>query len=687
MVKFYGKSVAIFATSLLLMFTACQEKDLYEGGKGGEEEESNNPSLNDYSTIQNVKFNLNYDVPEGYVAKFDVYAENPFTEKDFELEEGNENSVTKRTVLRSDIQPISGGISISGKYNLDKSLPAYVSEVYVYSPSMFVPTLMKGTIQSGVVNFETVSMSGTASRSSAPTTRTLANKMPDYYLKYDGGVGKTELDDNNNLLIPGAVGPNHEPRIAYHEDFPAGVYNKINTAFPEKQRADDKYRSGTSLYMEKAGEVWISIIHTDGTWWNNTLSYFYHDGSTEEWNSRNGLDNIEIIAIPYAKLNTTDKNINLKSGDYVQLKYYDEETDEWVNEFPAGLTIGWSLRPQTYNTEHRYLTSMWQWPLSSINTLNTDNHRIDCVVFNAGTEEEPFICIGFEDNYKRDKEDPEEGDEDFNDVVFHVVTNPANAIGTEPPTIPPGKDIVTTVNRKGILAFEDNWPKKGDYDLNDVVVKYTSATQIFCKAGTDASFIYRTEDTFSLIHNGGVHPNKFGIKVNVDPVHIYNMTVDGEPYIPNKDSFDGTGFIIELCDNIQDIKSLERYKEDVPPYDYNIEIIFKEGEVSEAQWESVCAPYNPYITPKPNTEVHLPFYSPTDKADMTLFGTEHDKSDVDKKMYYVSGEDTKYPFAIHLSGAETFKLPKEEKNISTTYPDYDKWVQSNGTSYKDWYLK
>ena len=27
---------------------------------------------------------------------------------------------------------------------------------------------------------------------------------------------------------------------------------------------------------------------------------------------------------------------------------------------------------------------------------------------------------------------------------------------------------------KGILAFEDNWPSKGDYDLNDVIVKYSS---------------------------------------------------------------------------------------------------------------------------------------------------------------------------------------------------------------------
>jgi len=683
MVKFYGKRVAIFAASLLLMLTACQEKDLYEGGKGGEEE-SNNPSLNDYSTTQNVKFNLNYDVPEGYVAKFEVYDVNPFTEEDFENQNG---SISKRTVLRSDIKPISGGISISGKYNLTKSIPAYVNDVYVYSPSMFVPTLMKATIQSGVANFEMVNISGTASRSSMPTTRTLANKTPDYYLLYendaDGNeVAKTSLDGNSNLLIPGGVGPNHEPRIDRHENVPAGVYNKINGAFPEKQKATDEFRSGTSLKLEKASQVWISIIHTQGTQWNNTLSYFYHDGSIDDWTSRNGLDNIEIIAIPFAKLNNTNSIINLHSGDYVQLKYYDEKADEWVNEFPAGLTIGWALRYQSYDPVNRRLTPMWQWPLSSISGLNTDNHRIDCVVFNAGTEEEPFVCIGFEDNYKRNQSG---ADEDFNDVMFHVLTDPADAIEPVLP-IPDVEDTETTVTKNGILAFEDNWPAKGDYDLNDVVVRYNSTATLICKAGEDVAYLKKLEDTFSLLHNGGVHPNKFGFKVDIDPSDVESITINGSTYNLVEDTFDGKkGFIVNLCDNIQDIASLERYKEDVPPYDYTIEITFKEGEVSESQWEAACAPYNPYITPKPNTEVHLPFYSPTSQANMNLFGTDHDKSDAEKKIYYVSGETTKYPFAIHLSGVETFKLPKEEKNISTTYPDYDKWVESNGTNYKDWY--
>ena len=34
--------------------------------------------------------------------------------------------------------------------------------------------------------------------------------------------------------------------------------------------------------------------------------------------------------------------------------------------------------------------------------------------------------------------------------------------------------IAYSIVYKGILAFEDNWPDKGDYDLNDMILKYNS---------------------------------------------------------------------------------------------------------------------------------------------------------------------------------------------------------------------
>ena len=686
MVKFSGKYVAIFATCLAFLFIACEDKDLSKPETGEEEDDNNQPSLLDYSTTQSVKFNLVYDVPKGYVATFDVYGENPFVEEEIKDQDG---TMVKRLALNTNLTPISGGISISGNYNLTKTIPGYVKELYVHSTSMFVPTLMKATIQSGVADFKTVNLSGEATRSSSPATRTLADKMPDHYFLYAGDVGATSLNATRDVLIPDATDEFHKPRIAFHEEVPAGVFNRINAAFPEKQRIEptSPYLSRTSLYLEKAAKVWISIIHTDGTQWDNTLGYFYHNGkdlSGLVHEQRQGLTNKEIIAVPLAKLKATDSKLTLTSGDYIQLQYFNEETQQWVDEFPADLTIGWLLHPKTYDRVNKRLAlSGWQWPLCSINTLNTDNHRIDCIVFDAGTEEEPFVCIGFEDDYRRNNYPS--ADEDFNDVMFHIKTDPADAIEPVEPIPSEEEDVETIVTKKGVLAFEDNWPNEGDYDLNDVVVRYNSKATLTNRAGESVSYLTKLEDRFSLLHTGASFPNKFGFKVNIDPDYVKNITVNGEARTPIKDDFDGIGFIVDVIENALKALPVIPYEPSEPCH-FDIVIEFKDG-VTEAQWETVCAPYNPFITPKTGTEVHLPYYSPTNRVDLSLFNTGHDRSDVANKVYYVSGEKVLYPFALHLSGVDTFINLGEKQRINETYPNYDNWVKSNGTEYRDWYLK
>ncbi|NDV80587.1 LruC domain-containing protein [Bacteroides sp. 51] len=692
MVKFSGKYVAVFATCLAFLFTACGDKDLSIPGPGEEDDDNNDqPSLLDYSTTQSVKFNLVYDdAPKGYAATFEVYSENPFIEEDFKMSSEPGAPTVKRPTLNTNLTPISGGISISGKYNLTKTIPSYVKELYVYSTSMFVPTLMKATIQNGVADFTRVDLTDEVTRNSSPATRTVADKRPDFCLLYEGGgVGETSLNASNDLLLPnGAVGPNHEPCIAVHHDIPGEVLSKINAAFPEKQKVekDSPYLSEASLYLNKPAQVWISIIHT-GAQWENTLGYFYHDGPANELvhENRTGITNKEIIAIPLAKLKTSDSKLALQSGDYVQLKYFNETTQQWENEFPAGLTIGWLLHPKSYDrTNKRLAASGWQWPLCSINTLNTDGHRIDCIVFDAGTEAKPFVCVGFEDDYRRNNYPA--ADEDFNDLIFHVLTDPIDAIKPVEPIPSEEEDVETTVNKKGILAFEDNWPSEGDYDLNDVVMRYSSKATLTCKPGEQVAYMTKLEDRFSLIHTGADLPNKFGFKVNIDPSYVKSISVNGKAHTYIKDNFDGIGFIVDLCNDATNTPPVVPYQPNTQPFHYDIVMEFEDG-ITEEQWEAACAPYNPFITPKDKTEVHLPYYPPTDRADLSHFGTKHDRSDVEKKIYYVSGEKVLYPFALHLSGVDTFINLGEHDRINITYPDYDNWVKSNGKEYRDWYLK
>lgn len=65
-----------------------------------------------------------------------------------------------------------------------------------------------------------------------------------------------------------------------------------------------------------------------------------------------------------------------------------------------------------------------------------------------------------------------QSDYDFNDVMLKVTATPEKAI--EPgEDIPVEEEVVVTESIHGTLAFEDQWPNAGDYDLNDFVVNYT----------------------------------------------------------------------------------------------------------------------------------------------------------------------------------------------------------------------
>ena len=80
-----------------------------------------------------------------------------------------------------------------------------------------------------------------------------------------------------------------------------------------------------------------------------------------------------------------------------------------------------------------------------------------------------IVAIGFEDNI----------DLDYCDAIFYVHIAEKDAIDEgvipELPTDPEGPtDEDNYTSYSGILTFEDLWPEQGDYDMNDVMIRYTS---------------------------------------------------------------------------------------------------------------------------------------------------------------------------------------------------------------------
>lgn len=273
-----------------------------------------------------------------------------------------------------------------------------------------------------------------------------------------------------------------------------------------------------------------------------------------------------------------------------------------------------------------------------------------------------FIVLSFEDWT----------DQDYNDVQFNILSNPIEAIAPDVPSVDPvepedNNSVAYQMSYNGIVAFEDNWPSKGDYDLNDVVVKYNSVLSYNIK-----NEVLSTEDTFTAYWSGAKYINSFIYQLNTEKTNVESsVEMDQDLSLATIPVF-------------MDMK--EATGENTKTTKVTINNKFKKPIDHEVFG---VAPYNPFISIYKSTgynraEVHLVNYKPTEKAKMDLFGTEMDMSDIAKGIYYVS--DSKYPFAIHLSDVEEYSTI-ETKAVDATYPRFVSWVESNGTKDKDWYIK
>ncbi len=677
MKKMIQHKLALMALISAIALSGCMDKDYYEAPDYG----SKNPSQLEFSTTQDVQLKLNYN-SSGLITTFEVYAENPYMKND-----------AGYWTLKDGIAPIAAGINTDGLSEIFRTIPAYVNELYVYSSNLFVSTLKYAKIENGVANFEDFDISAPITEEAISRSLRSGAEAVDLYLKQGTAISRIQVGSNYC----------YRPTPDKNVTFPQTVKNAIESAFPNGQKADAKFYTDASIYIhqedvkDEGAEIWVSVISSDGEY-NNSLSYFCYDGPKEDLpNLTNAQkESLKVIcAFQYAKLN----NSGLKAGEYIQLKYYNKKTGGYEKNFPVGTTIGWVLTANGFNTtgsgnSRQYFTygaanKNWFYSIPAWNPEKSNkNHTI---TFTATDQGKDYICFGFEDCHNEDKtknDNEYNGDGDCNDVMFHIISNPIKAV-VPPPHIPEEGTVETTETKKGILAFEDFWPKKFDYDLNDVVVKYESEITYVQKTKDnkpvgDVTVNYLT-DKLSLIHAGADKRNAFSYKVNIPLSSILKVTVNGDVYNPIAD---GNGFIIDLCPDVNSV--IEPYITGTTPKVYNISIALKEGTVLQDNFnrEKLFVPYNPFIFSEPGKEIHLPSYAPTSRVNMTYFGTDDDASNPNTGVWYVSNADNAYPFALHLSNIDTYRISDEGKSIETTYPEYTKWVNNGcGSQYADWYLK
>ena len=611
---------------MAFLFMGC-ERDVYNPNNGKDDEKT--PNSFDFSTTSSIQVNVKYDVPEGYKVLFEIYLENPFT-----IDKNGQ--IMKRTDLKPVIRRMTDG---NGAYNGKEIISSdYGDEAYIYTSYIGVPNIFKTVIAENAITayikWDTADDS--------PQTRAGWQAPKGYHTLGTWSIRgyPNYLDKNNNITIPG------------------DVLTIINKTLTEGGTCPEQYRQSIDFEINdpqgRDAEVYVRMIG-GGSGAASAFGYYcYKTGAS--------LSEIKkapkCIVFPNTLMDDyyNKRASGLKGGESVKLHYIDSNGVDQGTVFPNGVKIGWFLLNDSFYGGN-------STPFYSTTELNEDN-RTHTAAFRI----DDFIVLSFEDWT----------DEDYNDSQFNVWSNPIEAI-TNPdiPDLKPGsgdEDKKYSLEYKGIVAFEDCWPNKGDYDLNDVIVRYQSVLNF-----NSNNQVLSTEDTYELLWSGATFKNGFAYQLNTE------RSKTSTEMLATSTTFNGQGLDADLSKATVNVflSAVNVTEGNRKTATYKIKNTFKSPLPHETLG---VPPYNPFIMVhdglgKPRTEVHLVNYPPTEKADMTLFHTGEDLSSVPTSYYIANGN---YPFAIHLSGATSFNTP-ESHPIDKSFEHFMDWVNSNGANYKDWY--
>ncbi|UAM96769.1 LruC domain-containing protein [Polaribacter litorisediminis] len=252
-------------------------------------------------------------------------------------------------------------------------------------------------------------------------------------------------------------------------------------------------------------------------------------------------------------------------------------------------------------------------------------------------------------------------------------------------------------NGRGILAFEDSWPATGDYDFNDISLRYNVTT--FLNADNLAvgfDFKYKILSNRAGNYNGlgfemeGIAPSQ--IESVTEPI----LTLDIINLNPNGTEAGQDNAVIIVTDAIRNTRNNGFH-----------EMTVKVKFVNPISTSDIgVAPFNPFLIKNLSVhdsivgpavrhrEVHLPNMKRTSLGLITT-DEANQNSNEDPFGTYIS--ESGYPWALSIiedpiivrgtrpSRTSYFKVLKDTINISEGYKFFKNWAESGGSEYKDWY--
>lgn len=228
------------------------------------------------------------------------------------------------------------------------------------------------------------------------------------------------------------------------------------------------------------------------------------------------------------------------------------------------------------------------------------------------------------------------------------------------------------------VAFEDLWPNKGDFDMNDMVLSnQTEYAKNANNEWVDAQFSISLDGVGSGYHNGlaivFVDGNKQPINQNIIASVSGDATLDQNV----------TNGIVVFDDVFaaQTNKGGSYYKNNGEagepsrsPDVFNFTVTFN----SNAGTGTIVPDIYIYRTTDRGLEVHLDGFSGTSAANTSYYNTEDDVQGT----YQTS---TGLPWAIEIiTPNKSYMHPTEKTDILIAYPQFQGWAESSGSQNQTW---
>ncbi len=656
----------------LIMFSACQQDSPSDSNQGSEpaksmEELTISEEFN-YNTTQSFEIKLTLQSIEGNAltgVKVDVYDENN--------EQGG--------------NALASGVSDdNGQLTIDVTAPSYLDSISIRP--QYVGLLSEAFVAVDGNDIE-LNIGGPNESVIEPETEnatsSLSTKVTSISSDWFNALGKWDRRGVPDYL--------EKKRDNIDKEF----LNDINASLPERQnlsKTNSEYLTENDINtrLDQDAEVWVTFVH-EGTSWRNALGFYTYDLN----NPPSSPENIDSLYMVFPNASYHNSGGGLKSGDKVK-----------IGTFKTGTGIGWFLVPSGWSSWLRTVrkNNSIKWSDKRFNDYGSHTNVQHIVALKDNSRE--LVLLGFEDKSKPNS------DEDYNDCIFYVSANPYAAINvddiqsikTKKDTDNDGvddhsdqypEDSERAFNRYspakdvfGTLAYEDLWPSKGDYDFNDLVVDYNHQLVLNAK-----NKVVEVKSTFKTRAIGGAFENGFGYQFMLNPNQVKSVTgthlTEGiiTTNANGTESGQSKAVIIVYDNAFAHMKPVSGYTVNaekgspyVEPFVAEVKVEFNNPVSSNSLGRT---PYNPFIisNKRRGVEIHLSGERPTDLCDKALFGKNDDNTNPGRGFYF---KTKKYhPWAIHTP--EKFDYPAEKQDIVRAYNFLQRWAESTGRLYSDWFKK